>query len=56
MKAFGLEKLANSDAANYSISSGTEEAAALIAISSMILAERSEAQVTEYLAKLSKDL
>ena len=55
MKAFGLEKLANSDAANYSISSGTEEAAALIAISSMILAERSEAQVTEYLAKLSKE-
>lgn len=55
MKAFGLERLANSDASNYSIASGTDEAAALIAISSMILSERSEAQVTEYLAKLSKE-
>lgn len=55
MKAFGLERLANSDASNYSIASGTNEAAALIAISSMILSERSEAQVTEYLAKLSKE-
>ena len=55
MKAFGLERLANSDVTNYSIASGTDEAAALIAISSMILSERSEAQVTEYLAKLSKE-
>lgn len=55
MKAFGLERLANSDASNYSIASGTDEAAALIAISSMILSKRSEAQVTEYLAKLSKE-
>ena len=43
MKAFGLERLANSDASNYSIASGTDEAAALIAISSMILSKRSEA-------------
>lgn len=55
MKSFGLERLANSDASNYSIASGTDEAAALIAISSMILADRSEAQVTEYLAKLSRE-
>lgn len=52
---FGLQKYADTDAANYSITSGTAEAGALIAISSMILKNRSEAQVTEYLAKLSKE-
>ena len=55
MSAFGLDKLSSKDVSNYSIASGTDEAAALIAISSMILEGRSEAQVTEYLAKLSKE-
>ena len=55
MSAFGLDKLSSKEVSNYSIASGTDEAAALIAISSMILEGRSEAQVTEYLAKLSKE-
>lgn len=55
MSAFGLDKLSSMEVSNYSIASGTDEAAALIAISSMILEGRSEAQVTEYLAKLSKE-
>ncbi len=55
MSAFGLDKLSSKEVSNYSIASGTDEAAALIAISSMILKGRSEAQVTEYLAKLSKE-
>ena len=55
LSAFGLQQFTESDAASYSITAGTPEAAALIAISSMILAKRSEAQVTEYLAKLSQE-
>lgn len=55
LTAFGLARLANKDVANYSISSGTDEAAALIAISSLILNNRTEAQVTEYLARLCKE-
>lgn len=53
--AFGLQRYEDKDAADYSISSGTEEAGALIAISSLIQKGRSEAQMTEYLAKLSKE-
>ena len=52
---FGLQRFADTDASNYSITSGTPEAAALVAISSLILKNRTEAQVTEYLAKLSKE-
>ena len=52
---FGLQRFADTDAANYSITSGTPEAGALVAISSLILKNRTEAQVTEYLAKLSKE-
>lgn len=55
LTAFGLQKYADTDASRYSITSGTPEAGALIAISSMILKNRSEAQVTEYLAKLSNE-
>ena len=55
LSAFGLEQFSESDAASYSITSGTPEAGALIAISSLILKNRTEAQVTEYLAQLSKE-
>lgn len=55
LTAFGLQRYTDTDAANYSITAGTPEAAALIAISALILKNRSEAQVTEYLAKLSKE-
>ena len=55
LTAFGLQRYTDTDASNYSITAGTPEAAALIAISALILKNRSEAQVTEYLAKLSKE-
>ena len=54
-KAFGLEKYAGKDASQYSIIEGTEESAALVAISSLVLVERTEAAVTEYLARLCKE-
>lgn len=53
--AFGLQRYANKDASLYSIIEGTDESAALIAISSLILVERSEAEITEYLARLCKE-
>ena len=43
--AFGLTAYASTDASQLSIISGTDEAAALIAVSSLILGERSEAEV-----------
>lgn len=55
LSQFGLQKYADTDATNYSITSGTPEAGALIAISALILRNRNEAQVTEYLAKLSQE-
>ena len=53
--AFGLQEYASNDASSLSITKGTNESAALIAISSLILVDRREAAVTEYLAKLSKE-
>ena len=53
--AFGLSDYAEVDASSYSITEGTDESAALIAISSMLLADRSEAELTEYLSKLSSE-
>lgn len=55
LKAFGLEKYAATDVNHFSITAGTDEAAALIAVSSLILYNRSEAQVTEYLSQLSEE-
>jgi hypothetical protein len=53
--AFGLQRYADTDVSNISISSGTPEAGALIAISSLIMINRNEAQMSEYLAKLSNE-
>lgn len=53
--AFGLQKYANKEVSTFSITEGTNEAAALIAISSLMLINRSEADLTEYLAKISKE-
>lgn len=53
--AFGLQKYADTDASRFSIISGNEEAGALIAISSLLIVDRSEAELTEYLAKLSRE-
>lgn len=55
MGAFGLQQMNDKDVSTFSIIAGTDEAAALLAISSLLLMERSEAAFTEYLAKLSED-
>lgn len=56
LTAFGLANLTDKDVSSFSIISGTDESAALIAISSLLLMERTEAALTEYLSKLSSDL
>ncbi len=52
---FGLQKYISNDITQFSIMQGTEESAALIAISSLLIFNRTEAQLTEYLAKISKE-
>ena len=54
-EAFGLSAFGSKDASSFSITAGTDESAALIAISSLLLLDRTEAALTEYLAKLSED-
>lgn len=53
---FGLQKYADTDVSQFSIASGTDEAAALIVVSSAFLAGRSEAELTEELANMSQEL
>ena len=55
LEAFGLQKYASKDASQFSIVSGTDESAALIAVSSLLLNKRSEGQLTEYLSTLSQE-
>lgn len=55
LKAFGLQKYASKDASQFSIVSGTDESAALIAVSSLLLYNRSEGELTEYLSTLSQE-
>ncbi len=55
LTAFGLANLTDKDVSSFSIISGTDESAALIAISSLLLMERTEAALAEYLSKLSSD-
>ena len=55
LTAFGLQRFAHVDASQYSISAGNGEAGALIAISSLIIADRTEAELTEYLAEIGED-
>lgn len=52
---FGLQKFNTTDASQFSVAAGTDEAAALIVFSSLLLGNRSEAEFTEYLAKLCAD-
>ena len=54
-EAFGLSSLTDKEVSSFSIISGTDESAALIAISSLLLSDRSEAALTEYLSRLSAD-
>ena len=53
--AFGLSQYAQVDASRLSIISGDEKAGVLIAISSLLLVERTEAELTEYLARLCRE-
>lgn len=53
--SFGLQRYEDKDASSFSIIGGTDESAALIAISSLLMVGRSEAALTEYLAKLCKE-
>lgn len=53
---FGLQKYADTDVSQFSITSGTDEAAALIVVSSAFLAGHSEAELTEELANMSQEL
>ena len=55
LSIFGLQEYDMGDAAEYSIVSGTDQSAALIAISVLLLGDRSEAEFTEYLAVLSEE-
>ena len=55
LTAFGLQAFNSGDVSQYSITAGTDQAAALIAISSLVLVNRTEAQLTEYLSNLSKE-
>ncbi len=55
LTAFGLAKLNTSDASQFSVAAGTDESAALIYISSLLLYNRGEAEFTEYLARLSAE-
>lgn len=55
LSQFGLQRYADTDASQYSITSGNEAAGALIAVSSLILSDRSEAEIVEYLSLLSNE-
>lgn len=52
---FGLQGYADTDVSRFSITSGTNEAAALIVVSSALLYDRSEAELTEVLSKLGRE-
>lgn len=53
--SFGCSQYADIEASRLSIISGDEKAGVLIAISSLLLVERSEAELTEYLARLCRE-
>lgn len=52
---FGLQECASKDASQYSITSGDDAAGVLIAVSSLILSDRSEAEVVEFLSLLTNE-
>lgn len=56
LSAFGYGNLSLADASQFSIAGNNEASAVLVAISSLILADRSEAEVVEYLSVLSSEL
>lgn len=52
---FGLQRYSSKDVSQFSMGDGTDESAALIAISSLLLMKRSEGELTEYLSTLSQE-
>lgn len=52
---FGLKEYATNDVSLFSIASGTNEAGALIVVSSVLLQNKSDAEFTEYIASLRND-
>lgn len=52
---FGLQRYASKDASQFSITSGDDASGALIAISSLVLTDRSDAEIVEYLSILSNE-
>lgn len=55
LTAFGLQKYATKNVSQFSLADGDDAAGALIAISSLIQSDREEAQIVEFLAKLSTE-
>jgi hypothetical protein len=53
---FGLQRFANTDFSKVTISDGSDAAAALIVISSLVISNRSEAELTEYISTISAQL
>lgn len=52
---FGLQQYCGKDASQFSITSGDDASGVLIAVSSLILSVRSEAEIVEYLSLLSNE-
>lgn len=52
---FGLQRYIDTDASQFSITAGTDESAALVAVSALLLYGKTEAQFTEYLQNISMD-
>lgn len=55
LSLFGLQEYASKDASQFSIISDDDAAGVLIAVSSLILSDRSEAEIVEYLSLLSNE-
>lgn len=54
LTSFGLQKYKDTEFENWSISSGEKNSGALIVISSILLKDRDEAELTEHIAKLKE--
>lgn len=55
LTAFDLQEYTSKDASLFSITEGNNESAVLVVISSLLLSNRTEAELTEYLATLSDE-
>ncbi len=56
LSQFGLQKYESTPAESMTITAGTDGSGVLIAISSLVLNRRSDAEITQYLSSLSQDL